>query len=46
MATIRGDMDYVRVLLYSHYTPITGWGGPPKVEAQIITNMLVKGILA
>ena len=23
--------DYIRVLLYSYYTTITGWGGPPKV---------------
>ena len=25
------NKDYVRVLLYSYYTTITGWGGPPKV---------------
>ena len=24
-----GKRDYIRVLLYSYYTTITGWGGPP-----------------
>ena len=24
------NKDYIRVLLYSYYTSITGWGGPPK----------------
>ena len=27
---IRDNKDYIRVLLYSYYTTITGWGGPPK----------------
>ena len=26
IVTIRGNRDYIRVLLYSHYTTITGWG--------------------
>ena len=29
--TIRDNRDYIRVLLYSYNTTITGWGGPPKV---------------
>ena len=24
--TIRDNRDYIRVLFYSHYTTITGWG--------------------
>ena len=30
IVTIRDSRDYIRVLLYSYYTTITG-GGPPKV---------------
>ena len=30
--TIKGNRDYTRVLLYSYYTTITGWGDPPKVS--------------
>ena len=26
--TIRDNKDYIRALLYSNYTTITGWGGP------------------
>ena len=26
IVTIRGNKDYIRVLLYSYYTTITGWG--------------------
>ena len=29
--TIREKRDYNRLLLYSDYTTITGWGGPSKV---------------
>ena len=28
---IMHNKDYIRVLLYSYYTAITGWGGPPEV---------------
>ena len=31
IVTIGDNRDYIRVLLYSHYTTIAGWGGPPKV---------------
>ena len=31
IVTIGEDRDYIRVLLCSYYTTITGWGGPPKV---------------
>ena len=27
IVTIRDNRDYIRVLLYSYYTTITGWGG-------------------
>ena len=27
IVTIRDKKDYIRVLLYSNYTTITGWGG-------------------
>ena len=27
---IRDNEDDIKVLLYSYYTTITGWGGPPK----------------
>ena len=30
IVTIRHNRDYTRVLLYSYYTTITGWRGPPK----------------
>ena len=30
IVTIRDNKDYIRVLLYSSYTTITGGGGPPK----------------
>ena len=26
LVTIRDNRDYIRVLLYSYYTTITGWG--------------------
>ena len=29
IVTIRDHGDYIRVLLYSYYTTITGWGSPP-----------------
>ena len=27
IVTIKDNEDYIRVLLYSNYTTITGWGG-------------------
>ena len=29
IVTIRDNWDYIRVLLFSYYTTITGWGDPP-----------------
>ena len=29
--TIRANRDHIRVLLYSYYTTITGWGDPPNI---------------
>ena len=34
IVTIMDNKDYSRVLLYSCYTTITGWGGPPKVYVR------------
>ena len=34
IVTIMDNRDYIRVLLYSYYTTITGWGGPPKFYAS------------
>ena len=31
IVTTRDNRDHIRVLLYSDYTTITGWGGPPSV---------------
>ena len=31
IVTIRDNKDYIRVLVYSSYITITGWGGPPRV---------------
>ena len=31
IVTIRNSKDHIRVLLYSYYTTITGWGSPPKI---------------
>ena len=31
IVNIRYDNDYIRVLLYSYYHRIAGWGGPPKL---------------
>ena len=31
IVTIRDNRDYIKILLDSYYTTITGWGGPPKV---------------
>ena len=31
LVAIRDFNDYIRVLLYSYYTTITGWGGPPNL---------------
>ena len=31
IVTISDNRDYIRVLLYSYYNTITGWGGPPKI---------------
>ena len=31
IVTIGDNRDCIRVLLYSYYTTITGWGGPPKI---------------
>ena len=28
IVAIMDNDEYIRVLLYSHYTTITGWGGP------------------
>ena len=30
IVAIRDHKDYLRVLLYTYYITITGWGGPPK----------------
>ena len=30
IVAIRDNKDSIRVLFYSYYTTITGWGGPPK----------------
>ena len=30
----RDSKDNIRVLLYSYYTTVTGWGGPPKVYTK------------
>ena len=30
--TIKDNGNYIRVLLYSYYTTITGWGGPLKID--------------
>ena len=38
MVTVRDNKDYVRILLYSYYTGITGWGGPPNLET-VTTNI-------
>ena len=32
IVTIGDNRDYIRVLLYSYYTTISGWGGPPKLS--------------
>ena len=29
IVTIRDNRDYIEVLLYSDYSTLTGWGGPP-----------------
>ena len=29
IVTIRDNRDHIRVLFYSYYTTITGWGGAP-----------------
>ena len=34
IVTIGDNRDYIRVLLYSYYTTITGWGVHPKHVAQ------------
>ena len=31
VATIGDNRDCITVLLYSYYTTIAGWGGPPRV---------------
>ena len=33
--TIGDNREHIRVLLYSYYTTITGWGGPPKLYSLI-----------
>ena len=41
--------DYIRVLLYSYYTTITGWGGSPnlyisvslKIEFEPVESLLL-----
>ena len=32
IVTIMDNKDYIRVLVYSYYTTITGWGGRPKLS--------------
>ena len=32
IVTIMDNRDCIRVLLYSQYTTITGWGGPPNLD--------------
>ena len=29
IVSMRDNKDYIRILVYSYYTTITGWGGPP-----------------
>ena len=31
IVTIQDNGNYIKVLLYSYYTTITGWGGPPNL---------------
>ena len=31
LVTRRDNKDHMRILLYCHYTTISGWGVPPKV---------------
>ena len=38
--TIRDNRDYIGVLLYSFYTTITGWGGPPKIYVMVVVALL------
>ena len=38
MVTIGDNRDYRRVLLYSHYTTITGSGGPPKLYRLLFSK--------
>ena len=42
--TIRDNKDYIKALLYSYYTTITGWGGPPKgyvAKGTFVYNILI-----
>ena len=46
IVTIRDNNNYLRVSLYSCYTTIAGWGGPPKAcclppSSEPLTNMIV-----
>ena len=48
MVTLRDNKDYIWVLLYSCYTSIAGWGGPPKgcdmLKARLhISDCLLNG---
>ena len=52
IVTIMDNKDFIRVLIYSYYTTITGWGvkpkpqtltsgGPPKVYLSSMTTVLL-----
>ena len=40
IVTIRDNRDYVRVLLYSYYTTITGWGVLLRDIARTMKNQM------
>ena len=41
IVTSTDNKDYIRVLLYSDYTTITGWGVPPKLYSKLLVSRLV-----
>ena len=45
IVTIRDNKDYIRVLLYSYYTTITGWGVLLKNMASDISRARWFGLL-
>ena len=40
MVTIGDNTCYIRVLLYSYYTTITAWGGPPNGSKKDLIEAL------